>query len=307
MRKPISGFALLAFAAIAAGAQIQTVRIHSAFAPGPLGRWTGGILVVRDHPSGPAIQTFDPRGRREIITLRVPEASEIRLYDAIRQPDGSFAAAGTAYVSSGAAAFVWRISAAGMRQNAIPTAPYVPDAVTVAPDGTLWTAGIQKQTVRLSFENFAEKFDVIRRFTPEGRPAGSWIDYKSVSNWYAHATGLLAAAPDRVIWYPYPKGAAEYYEFSLDGQSLRHYPGALMRQGEEFKGAALCGGDLFVARQTPGTKGDIVKFDRNTRAWRPVSGAPGSWSYLCGCDGVRLVTYSTGGPGYQEFDFWTPE
>ena len=292
---------------------VQTAHIYFPFGDKPIGRWTGAALVGWDRPA-PAIYAFDKQGQQVgNITVRVPQASEIRIYRAIRAPDGSYAAVGIAYVSSGAAAFIWRISADGLQQNAIATAPYIADDIAISSDGMLWTAGVQKQTTRLSYEDYADEHDIIRRFTPDGRPAGSWLRWQKAKG-RAHPASrgsFLFAATNRVGWYP--AGGDEYIEFSLDGQITGRYPTAPMIAGQQFTGVALCDdGRVFAGRETHNARGaaekwEIVTLDRQQHTWQPVSGTPqGQWGWIYGCDGNRLVTYTRGGNGLQELDFWLP-
>jgi len=172
MRKPLFLVAV-AGAALAAGAEVETTRIHFLFGWKPMGRWTSGALVGWDRPA-PVIDAFGKDGQQAAnITIREPEASEVKINGVTRAPDGSYAAVGTAYIRTGAAAFIWRFSADGLLQKAIPTGAYIASAIAVVLDGMLWTAGVQKQTARLSYEDYAEDHDLIHRFTSDGRPAGS--------------------------------------------------------------------------------------------------------------------------------------
>src|SRR6476620_7545298 len=90
----------------------ETTRIYYPFAGKPTGRWTFGALVGREDPA-PVIYAFDKQAQQiGNFLIRTPiEASGMRVYRAVRAPDGGYAAGGIAYVPSGAAAYVWRISA----------------------------------------------------------------------------------------------------------------------------------------------------------------------------------------------------
>jgi hypothetical protein len=135
----------VACAAFAGSAGAETTRIHFLFGGKQVGRWTSGALVGWDEPA-PVVYAFDKRGEQIAnITIRTPAAaSEIYVYQSVRAPDGSFALAGKAYVPSGVAALIWRISADGTQQKAFPTAPYIATDIAVTPDGMLWAAGVQK-------------------------------------------------------------------------------------------------------------------------------------------------------------------
>lgn len=311
-------FALAVAAAFACAAvptaPTHTIRIQYPLSGNPIGRWTAGTLVGWQQPA-PVVHAHDCLARQIAnITVRVPEASRFRLNRAIRAADGSFAAVGMADIASGAGAYIWRISADGESQRAIPTAPYGAKDVAVAPDGFIWTSGIQKQTVRMSYEDYAENHDIVRRYTPDGRPAGSWLPWKSVKTkdgLHPGQASMIFASADRVGWYPVRAG--EYVEFSFDGQILNRYPTAPAGSGQQFGGAALCdGGALFVGRTTRDTDGatikwEVLRLDRDAGTWRVVAGAPQRGGWLYGCEGSRLVTWSPGERDAIELDFWQPD
>lgn len=295
----------------------ETTRIYYPFGGKQLGRWTFGALVGRED-SAPVIYAFDKQAQQiGNLVIRTPaEASGIRLYRAVRAPDGGYAAGGIAYVPSGATAYIWRISADGLQQKVISTGPYIADDVVVTPDGMVWTAGVQKQTVRLSYEDYAEDWDIVHRYTPDCRAAGSWLSAKSLKStdgrWHAGAVGLMLASTDKVVWYA--ATAYEYVEFSLDGKIAARNPTAPIAARQRFAGAALCSaGGLFVGRETYAKDGsserfEVLGWDRTTRSWRVVAGLPPSrWGWLYGCEIDRLVTWSrASADGSKELDFWMP-
>jgi hypothetical protein len=299
-----------AFLAAALSGGVETIRIYHPFGDKPLPRWTGGALVGCEQPA-PLIYAFDKSGLQVgNVTVRVPEASEINVRRATRGRDGSYAFGGIAYLNSGAAAFLWRVSPDGQRQQAFPTGAYIPVDVAVAADGMIWTAGVQKETAKLSHENYVEH-DIVRRFHPDGRPAGSWVAYKG--GLHLGQYSFLIAAPDRIGWYPLR--GPEYFEFSPDGRILEQYPAAPMSKGQQLKGFALCDdGRGYAGRETYREKGgpelwEVLALDRNTRAWKIVGNTPKSkWGWIYGCEGDRLVTWSRSeGPGVMALDFWKPE
>ena len=92
---------------------------------------------------------------------------------------------------------------------------------------------MQKLTIRMSYEDYAEVSDIVHRYTPDGRPAGSGLSTNSVksthSRWHAGSMGLILASPDKAVWYP--TGANEYVEFSLDGKIAARFQRALPAAG----------------------------------------------------------------------------
>jgi hypothetical protein len=290
---------------------VETTKIYYAFDSKPLGRWTAGAYVGWEHPA-PLIYAFDRHGQQiGNITVREPEASEVNIGRAVRAADGSYALAGYAYLNSGAAAFFWRISADGLQQKAFPTLAYIPQEITVAPDGHIWTAGVQKETARLSHENYAPH-DIVHRYKADGTPAGSWLAYpelKTRDGGHPAQSSTLVAARDRVGWYP--RYGNEYFEFSLDGKIIGRYPTV---EAKGVTGFALCeSGAAYLSRQISGAKGperfEVFALDRQNRAWKPVANTPHTkWGMLYGCDGDQLVTWTRSeGPGVMPLDFWKPE
>jgi hypothetical protein len=317
----LAAFGCAVFAADLIGGETttpETARIYYPFGGKQVGRWTFGALVGLEQPAS-VIYAFDKQAQQlGTFVIRTPgEASSIHLYRAVRAPDGGYAAGGIANLPSGAAAYVWRISADGLQQKAIPTSPYIAGDVAVAPDGMVWTAGVQKQTIRMSYEGYAEDWDIVHRYSADGRPAGSWLSSKSVKctdgHWHGGATGLMLASANKVVWYP--ANANEYVEFSLEGKIAVRNPTAPVTARQRFSGAALCsGGGLFVGRETYGERGlperfEVLGWDQATLSWRTVAGFPQSpRGWLYGCEADRLVTWSrTAADGATELDFWIPQ
>jgi hypothetical protein len=261
----------------AAAGGIETSRIHYPFESKPLRRWTGGALVGWERPT-PLIYAFDKSGLQVgNITVTAPEASEIKVYRVTRGPDGSYAAGGVAYLNTGPAAFLWRISADGRQQKAFPTLAYIPLEVAIAPDGMVWTAGVQKETAKLEYEEYVEH-DIVRRFRPDGQQAGSWLGYpelKNTANLHPAHQSFLIAVRDRVGWYP--ERGREYFEFSLDGRIVGRYPAAPMKARQQLKGFALCDdGGAYASRETYRERGgpelwEVLALDRKTGAWNLVA------------------------------------
>lgn len=290
---------------------VETTKLYFSFSGKPLGRWTGGAYVGWEKPT-PLIYAFDRTGLQiGSIPIRTPEASEVSIARAVRAVDGSYALAGYAYLNSGAAAYFWRISADGSQQRAFPTLAYIPQEITVAPDGHIWTAGVQKETPRLSHENYVPH-DIIHRYKADGSSAGSWLRYpelKTKDGGHPAQASFLSAASDRVGWYP--RYGSEYFEFSLDGQLIGRYPTV---EAKGVTGFALCAsGAAYTSRQISGEKGperfEVFALDRPSRTWKPVVNAPATkWGLLYGCEGDKLVTWTRSeGDGVMPLDFWKPE
>lgn len=102
--------------------------------------WSGGSFVVPAGPLGEenSFRAYDRNGRVVFnSTFTVPEADHTYVRGFSRGADGSVALCGLAFRNDGRGApFLATISADGVSQQIIRTGPYVPNVMSVAPDGT---------------------------------------------------------------------------------------------------------------------------------------------------------------------------
>lgn len=257
--------------------------------------WTAHALLVAEHPrsSGPVFRAFSRTGDRIAeFTLAIPDAALINVYSHrfALGFDGSLGVGGSAYASdSTGGAFVARISADGQRRTLARLTPLaVPDAVTVAADGSIWVASpgpVEREDPR-------QDYPVILRVDSSGAPPATVLrrsDLKAPSRLLAPC--FLVASPDRIGWYS--KAARTYLEFSLDGRLLDRFHGVDDSAGRDIYGAALCAdGSAYVGVQVRAGSGatvgwGIYSLDRLHRAWS-FTAMPGK-GILLGCDGSQLV------------------
>ncbi len=109
-------------------------------------KWTHGAFLYQT--LGEKLPTFDvlnPQG--EIISSfipNIPGAMRVWVHDSDRGPDGSIVFSGSSYSNEGQSVpFLCWISANGQSSQVVRTAPYWPYALSVAPDGSIWTSGLE--------------------------------------------------------------------------------------------------------------------------------------------------------------------
>lgn len=180
-----------------------------------------------------------------------------------------------------------RINPDRSEKVAVQLAPYVPDAVTVAPDGVIWTAGwIRGADGNESVSN------VLRRFDPMGKLlASETVGAKGRYNLGRDATeeSLLMYSKDRIGWLT---NNGEYYEFGLDGRELGHYARPPGPPPDAFGQTLALGQNDDVLVGIGREKGlEVWSLDRASRSWHPVglTGATVSRFAILGFDGDQVV------------------
>lgn len=267
--------------------QIQGAPIYS------VPRWKGSRLVGCDQcqSRGPILWTVDRQGRREEIVFEVPESGYISAWDIASGPDGALAVVGYAMSNdSRLADFVAWISPDRKRQIITRVWPYHPYAVTVAPDGTIWTVGPVKHedsTVDLHA-------NVLRHYDPSGRLLAT-VTVRGTRRYNGLArvapASALMASNDRIGWLT---NACEYIEFSFSAVEMGRYtcPNGIL-DGQTVGGVALSSAnDLVVGGRRSGPLAPL-ELDRATRTWIPVPAPAGFHNVygILGFDVLTLVTY----------------
>ena len=187
-------------------------------------RWAGKYLVeVQDIESKtPLFNLTDAAGYKERVTFQLPDTAYITALQYNVGADGSIAVAGGALNGkSGGAKFIAWISPDRKRQTVIQAYPLVPEAVAIASDGAIWTAG----TLFDDEKRAAIAYDVIRRYGPSGNLLSSVpVPGLRPGRGAARAAGYsqLQASGDRVGWFT---GGDQYVEFSLDGKEIGRFEG----------------------------------------------------------------------------------
>ncbi len=270
---------------------------------GPVGVWTGNALAKIEGPesSAPVLHFYDESGAEvERVTIQVPGAHSIQVLDKhfARSADGVVAAAGFAYgLGDRGANFLAIIGPDRASQTVVRTTPYVTDALTIASDGTIWTAGWEFDD--RDRDKAGESYFVIRRFNRQGKLLGGAAPRTEFpGRWSPSNSSQFAASQNRVGWFS--TVAHKYMEFSLDGKEIGTY--SLPVSHLDIQGVALCDdnsawfsahADLTVPSPTAAASASSVisVLDRAHGTW-VGGGRTERWVYVYGCSGTQLVTTS---------------
>lgn len=333
MHKKVSGYLAIAVMAVPIAAYAQpsavsdsgTMTVPFVFDGKRPPVWGGGALVVADGPvvSPNIFMAFNRDGRQVFDAgFSIPGASKTTIDGFARGADGTVALCGQSYASDGRGApFIALISADGDSQQVIRTEPYMPVVVAVAPDGTLWTVGLE-----LNFDTHSEKgvnreAGVLRHYDRNGKSLGAFIP-RSIIKDTSHLTlqgSMLAATADRVGWLHYDvtgRAPGAYVEVSRDGK-VSSYP-LPQPQGDQPNFLYLCGmaitdsGDVFavvgnfVNKQL--SSFTLVVLNRSKGLWLPVRmPISGRWALLLGSAGDELALMYGPGSSYSTIHFFAPD
>lgn len=247
-------------------------------------RWGRGVLTYIDTNDSEAtvIRTFDRSGTE--LTPRVfsvPGAATTHLEQVARSIDGAIVACGTAYDHEGrGGGFVAWIGKSPAESTVVRTFPYVPYLLAVAPDGTVWTQGLEMVKGVEHRSPASPDHGVIRHFDLSGKEVGSFILRSNLPERSVGLfQGMLAASGERVGWYSQDN---EYFEIARDGKVTR-YPVApgLGRRASTLalteNGAVLVTGQIFEAGEKPGPKrGESVLYmlNRPNAEWKALKPPP---------------------------------
>jgi len=259
---------------------VQTVPLPSQVHT--VGRWSGGaLLIVRnEHSAAPVFEAYDRQGAKvQTFTLQIPNAVLVSILSGqfARNYDGSLAIAGVAYDSQNHGTnFLALISPGGGQQTIIRTDQYFALVVTIAPDGTTWTAGSEGSSGAATVIP-----GIIRRYAADGKLLGVALAPSQFGSKGrdAAAQSRFAVSKDRVDWY----SPAEHVivEFSLDGSELGHYSETV----GTVKGIAVCadnsvwiasGQNIHALNRSQGTFQSVQQF--------------GQGVYLYGCESDTLIS-----------------
>jgi hypothetical protein len=122
----------------------QVIDIHTDLVP----TWTGGALIAIENQNAatPIIHMYDETGQEMLpIAFSIPGAQAIHIQGFSRGSDGTFAVAGwiAGQDLRPKEGFLSLVSPDHRTIQTTRPAPYFPAAVTIAPDGTLWTMGAE--------------------------------------------------------------------------------------------------------------------------------------------------------------------
>ena len=236
--------------------------------------WSGGTLVAVENnlTSAPSIHLFDRQGQESSVPITIPGAVLIDIMGEAHGVDGATALCG--YINdakSRQAGFIAIAADTGSDIKIFRTYPYIPQLVTVAPDGTYWAVGIEN-VGGTELRSPTNDRGVVRHFNKEGVQVEAFIPRSAIRHRadLFGMPGYLAASLDRVGWYR--NFGEDYVEISLDG-GIDVYPGVAVRESKGFAtGFALTEkNDAFVSVQADsiGLR-KVYRLDRVQRTWVPI-------------------------------------
>lgn len=268
-------------------------------------RWSGGALVaIEKNPSAlPVIRVFDQEGRQAAeIAVKIPGADWIDVRSAAQGVRGTIAICGSAKDSEArVAGFLALASADGKIQSLIRTEPYVPTAVTISQDGTIWTKGAEFEPVKRT----PAKTDngILRHFDASGTLLAKFLPQSSLSRRELFlGIDQLVSNSSRVGWYM-GRGAITYFEVFHD--QIERYPAVEVEnvEGQEFISGLTITDDnrVFVTKDIRGNNPELYMLNRASRRWTmievPAAGSPAATNWLVGGMGNTLVFRTTAGFG----------
>jgi hypothetical protein len=270
--------------------------------------WRGGALlgVEKSDAKAPVLYLVDRGGRREEFLFSIPESSWIGISGIALAEDGTIGLCGGATTAEAIGTrFIAIISPDHKRQTLIRTWPYQAQQIALAPDGTIWTAGVITDDANTR----VVVYNVLRRYERSGKLLASWsVRAKARAQMGPNAVDsshpYLMASRDRVGWL---SNGGEYFEYSLDGREIGQYappagvvfgwPGAndtfnhpdlSERSAPHVLDAALSqNNDLLLCA----FKGDnsrtwqLLRLDRESRTWVPATAEQKGWPSVAGFDG----------------------
>jgi hypothetical protein len=249
--------------------------------------WNGHFLIgiELNRSSAPIIWTIDANGRKEEIEFSIPEAAEIIVWNLAGSADGTVVVGGTAVGGdSQGSGFVGIIPPDRSRKTVVRTYPFIPYAVTVAPDGVIWAAGWNVGAK-------GRDYSVLARFDSSGRLLSSRVmNVKGTrpANDASYASTLRSSG-DRVGWLT---AGLEYVEFKLDGQEAGRFAGPPWIADNPLRATIALRNDDEVIAAAHIVGNSMWALDRAKRSWSPVqvSGGPlGARATTYGFDGDDLM------------------
>jgi hypothetical protein len=267
-------------------------------------KWSHGAFLFQTVSAGGRPPTFYTLGRDGVLlsetTPAVPDSEYVSVSSCDRWADNSIVFIGQAWSAYGQrTSLIGLLSADGATEKIIRTAPYHPYMLSIAPDGTFWTVGLEMVDRDISAPGLDPNAGVLRHFDRSGKVIGTSGPQSQFVKRYTTGRldyGYLSAGEDRIGWYAPRSGAGgQYIEMALGSMTPRVYPG-LPELPEP--GLVVCfrlteSGNAFLSvYDNKSEHSTTYMLDREARKWAPLKGPmvglrPGP--YLIGVDGEQLV------------------
>ena len=243
------------------------------------------MLVIEPQSAVPVVRAFGIDGVQiASFPVIIPEAKSTGVAAAARGSSGLVAVIGGSFDSEGRHSnFVALFPPDGGMTKIVVLKNYVPMLVAVAPDGSVWTAGIP----------YGKNSHVFCHFAPTGQRIGSSVSHNSfpVQDDIIDPRNRMAASSDRIGWFSAKAG--RYIELSASsGAVTADIPSSeFTRDKEKVLGFALTddGRTFFDTVTTGGAPyiHNVYSLDAKTGILSPQA-VPGFF-YLMGGEGNRLI------------------
>jgi hypothetical protein len=273
-------------------------RLSSDFAGSRVPVWTNGVLtlVEKNDTTTPVIHLFDETGiELSPMAFSIPDANATRVERLARGNDGAYAVVGSSFDQAGhGGGFVAWISPDRRVVKIVRPYPYVPNLVTIAADGTIWTQGAEMVNGVENHPDVNRNHGVIRHFDTNGEQIGEFLPRTSLfdGKWMGLPQGMLASNGDRLGWYA--RVAKQYFEMTFDGK-VTNYGGVVPTNSKQIPATLVItdSGEAVVSLLANDYSTALYRLDRAAGRWLPLD-LPGPDEnkprlLLLGGDGNRLV------------------
>lgn len=270
-------------------------------------KWSNGAFIYEDSGVAgivPIFHTLDREGRLiSSSTLKVPGAERVWPGDFDRAVDGSIVFSGGAYSPSGEEApFIALVSPDGSASTIIRTAPYYPYTLSLAPDGTIWTIGLEMINHDPKAVGLDPNAGVLRHYDRQGRLLASGIEqsrFIGSNETHRLVAGMLVAKGDRIGWISGLDRHGVYSEISPKTLTVVQTSDAPFKDGSHNLIAGFTLTDsgralLCVETHKDGRASRVAYvFDRTSGTWGtlavPFLDGARFAPHLMGSDGEQLV------------------
>jgi len=276
--------------------------------------WSGDSLVVYERVvSGyaHAISVYGRDGKQKFgVPFSIDGAADIHISDAALAADGSVVvAAGSRGKDDTISNFIAHIGKDGKLLDIVRTTPYVVRMVCPIADGTVWTAGFERDEKLRS----VKQYEILRQYSFKTGLVASALDASKMAHpadWpmyfpvgmYPWETALRATSKT-LGFYSGPSN--EWITLDLTTHEVRREPVKALGKGEQLTGFAMTeSGQVFASIEVAGKNPSLGLFElvadqSGVRSWLPVRGtlrtadAAGDLTFtrLLGSTGNQIVYF----------------
>lgn len=310
MTRVLAFGALLALVVVARDGSkvVQSSRPFTAGEPLPV--MDHGWVVFLDRNS-PIVSVQRADGTPAYTTtIQLPTGVVPTLSDAAVDPQGR-AAVAIAYRGgeTGVEGAILLLDTSGKQIALHSTGRYLPDHLCFDSDGAIWTAGWQRDLVKMDMED-EQDYAVIRRFNNKGEQTGSFVNRSTFPRpglspgsgirgqwairWSRDRIGahlMSGQTSERMVWLELDRSGKELGRWTLPK--------------EHTNGLAFAGGELYSAIwRNPAQDtwiSHLVKLDRTTGRWQSLATRDNreGWGIVMDAEGDSIILTEDHGKSYE--------